>query len=160
MKKIAHHLILVAGESHKSCRKQVKNYFARTELVRYDRIEIDDKASLAGSHPTFTICLDEAVTKNRMILESLIKDLEGIGVKNTKDLLKLKQGYQSKVLHIATHFIDGFIGTDSVFYNLIDDSHWLSEKTRQDIANTPDAFWLIPVDGFSETPEKVALIHM
>jgi hypothetical protein len=160
MKKIAHHLMLVTGESHKSCRKQVKNYFARTELVRYDRIEIDDKACLAGSHQNFARCLDEAIAKNKNILEGLIKDLENTGVKTTGDLLKLKQGYPSKVLHIATHFLDGFIGIDSSFYNLIDDSHWLPERTRQAIAEAPDDFWLIQVDGFSETPEKAALIRM
>ena len=160
MKKIAHHLMLAAGESYKSCRKQVKNYFARTELVRYDRIEIEDKASLVGTHKDFGPCLDQAVAKNRKTLEGLVKDLENTGVKTTGDLLNLHQGYPSKVLHIATHFLDGFIGTDSSFYNLIDDSHWLPEKTRQAIGTTPENYWLIQVDGFSETPEKAALIHM
>jgi hypothetical protein len=159
MKKIAHHLILVTGKSYKSCRKQVENYFARTELVRYDRIEIDDEASLAGSHQNFEECLNQAIAKNRKILERLIKDLEDTGVKTTSDLLKLNQGYPSKVLHIATHFLDGFIGIDSVFYTLIDDSHWMSVQTQQAIADAPDVFWLIPVDAFSETPEKASLIH-
>lgn len=159
MKKIAHHLVLVAGESHKSCRKQVKNYFARTELVRYDRIEIDDDASIVGSDQDFNKYLTEAVSRNRQILGGLIKDLEGTGVKTIVDLLDLKQGYPSKVLHIATHFLDGFIGIDSVFYNLIDDSHWLPEQTHQAIVDAPDGFWLIPVNGFSETPETAALIH-
>lgn len=152
--------MLLEGESHESCRKQVENYFSRTELVRYDRIEIDDKGSIPGTHPDFNNRINDAISKNRTILKGLIKDLESAGVKTTSDLLNLKQGYPSKVLHIATHFLDGFIGTDSVFYNLVDDSHWLPEKTRQSLATAPDTYWLIPVEGFSETPEKAALIHM
>ncbi len=159
MKKIARHLMLAAGDSHAGCRTQVEVYFARTELVRYDRITIDDRQSLAGSHRDFTRCLTEAIGKNRQTLAGLINDLENTGAATIADLLQLAQGYPSKVLHIATHFLDGFIGIDSAFYNLIDDSHWLPEKTRQMIASAPDGYWLIPVDGFSETPERAALIH-
>jgi hypothetical protein len=159
MQIIARHEMLVAGESFKSCRKQVRDFFARTELVRYDRISIDDNGSKSGSHQDFDRSVTEAIRKNRIILEGLAEDLKNAGVRTTTDLLTLPQGYPSKVLHILTHFLDGFIGTDSVFYNLVDDSHWLPEQTRQAISAAPDGYWLIPVDGFSDTPEKAALIH-
>lgn len=159
MKKIAHHLMLVAGPSHSSCRKQVKTYFARTELVRYDQIEIDEAATLSAVHRDFDGALADGLNQNRRILEGLIRDLQDTGIAAATDLLKIRQGYQSKVLHIATHFLDGFIGIDSFFYNLIDDSHWLPEQTQQAIAADPEEYWLIPVNGFSESPEKAALIH-
>jgi hypothetical protein len=159
MQIIAHHEMLVAGDSFESCRKQVMDYFARTELVRYDRVTIDDKGSRPGGHLDFSRCVTEAIQKNRRILEGLADDLKDTGVHTTTDLLTLPQGYPSKVLHILTHFLDGFIGIDSVFFNLIDDSHWLPEQTQQAISAAPDGYWLIPVDGFSDTPEKASLIH-
>jgi hypothetical protein len=159
MQIIARHEILVAGDSFESCRKQVVDFFARTQLVRYDRVTIDDGGSRPGSHQDFGKCVTGAIQKNRNILEGLSDDLKDAGVQTTADLLTLPQGYPSKVLHILTHFLDGFIGIDSIFYNLIDDSHWLPEQTRQAISAAPDGYWLIPVDCFSDTPEKAALIH-
>ena len=151
--------MLVAGDSFQSCRKQVEDFFARTQLVRYDRVAIDDHGSRQGSHQEFGSCATKAIQKNRRILEGLADDLKNAGALTTADLLNLPQGYPSKVLHILTHFLDGFIGIDSVFYNLIDDSHWLPEQTQQAISVAPDGYWLIPVDCFSDTPEKVSLIH-
>ena len=160
MKCIAHHLMLASGETQAGCRKQVEDYFARTELVRYEKVIIDDKATLSGSHSEFSRTLDDAIARNRRVLAGLIKDLEAIGVRSVSDLVHLEQGYPSKVLHIAAHLLDGFIGTDSVFYNLVDDSHWLPEQTRHAILASPDNYWLIPVDGFSLYPEKAGLIRL
>lgn len=151
--------MLVEGDSFEHCRKQVADFFTHTELVRYDHVTIDDSRSRPGSHQDFNRCVTEVIRKNRRILEGLADDLKDAGVQTTTDLLTLPQGYPSKVLHILTHFLDGFIGVDSVFYNLIDDSHWLPEHTQQAISAAPDRYWLIPVDGFSDTPEKASLIH-
>jgi hypothetical protein len=159
MQIIAHHHMLVAGNSYESCRKQVMDFLNRTQLVCYDLISIDEREVKSGTHPDFEACTAEAVQKNRHILEGLIKDLENTGVRKTSDLLNLQQGYPSKVLHITAHFLDGFIGIDSIFYNLIDDSHWLPEPTRQAILAQPDGYWLIPVDCFSDTPDKAGLIQ-
>lgn len=159
MQIIARHEMLVAGDSLEHCRKQVADFFARTQLVRYDRITIDDRGAKPGSHQDFSRCVSEAIQKNRSILKGLAEDLKDAGVQTTTDLLTLSQGYPSKVLHILTHFLDGFIGIDSVFYSLIDDSHWLPEQTQQAISTAPDGYWLIPVDCFSDTPEKASLIH-
>lgn len=135
------------------------DFFQRTQLVRYDLFSIDERGSKPGSHPRFNACMAAAIEKNRHILKGLVTDLENTGTRRTSDLLSLPQGYPSKILHIVTHFLDGFIGIDSAFYNLVDDSHWLTDQTRQAIAAQPDGYWLIPVDGFSDTPEKAALIH-
>ncbi|MEJ2057239.1 MAG: hypothetical protein P8X39_05310, partial [Desulfofustis sp.] len=75
------------------------------------------------------------------------------------DLIDLNQGYQSKILHIIAHFLDGFIGIDSVFYNLIDDSHWLSDETRDKIEQQPDRFRLLSLKCYSLTPKEATLLH-
>jgi hypothetical protein len=66
-------------------------------------------------------------------------------VTGIEDLLALKPGYPSKVLHILTHMLDGFIGIDSAFYNLVEDSHWLSEPLRTTILRNPEGYWLVPL---------------
>jgi hypothetical protein len=159
MKIIARHKMLVSGNSYQSCRNQVVDFFDRTQLVRYDRVRINKKESRPGSHQDFNRCVAEAIQNNRHILAGLIKDLENTGITTTADLLTMPQGYPSKVLHILTHFLDGFIGIDTIFYNLIDDSHWLPEQTQKAIAEAPDGYWLISVDCSSDTPEKASLIR-
>jgi len=41
--------------------------------------------------------------------------------------------------------LDGFIGIDSVFYNLAEDSHWLSAPLRKTIEQHPEHYWLVPL---------------
>jgi hypothetical protein len=159
MKIIARHILLVAGDTYQSSTKQVVDFFDRTQLVRYDRVRINAKKSMPGSHQDFNRCVAEAIQNNRHILAGLVEDLENAGIRTTADLLTMQQGYPSKVLHILTHFLDGFIGIDTIFYNLIDDSHWLPEQTRKAIEETPDGYWLISVDCSSDTPEKASLIR-
>jgi hypothetical protein len=72
-------------------------------------------------------------------------ELQETGLGRAEDLLTLQQGYPSKLLHILTHMLDGFIGIDSVFYNLIEDSHWLSAPLRSTILHKPEHYWLVPV---------------
>jgi hypothetical protein len=159
MRILAHHKILVSGDSYQNCRNQVVDFFDRTQLVRYDRVRINTKESWPGSHQDFNHCVAEAIQNNRHILAGLAKELENTGVTTIADLLSMQQGYPSKVLHILTHFLDGFIGIDSIFYNLIDDSHWLPEQTQKAIVDAPDGYWLISVDCSSDTPEKASLIR-
>ncbi len=159
MKHIASHRILVSGESFAACKKQVADFFDRTLLVRYDQVTIKDEACTPGVSPSFLQQIEKGIEENRAIISKLINDLEATGMKSTTDLLQLEHGYPSKVLHIITHFLDGFIGIDTVFYNLVDDSHWMLEKTLRDITTTPDHFWLIHLDGYSATPDTAGLIQ-
>ncbi len=159
MKHIASHSVLVTGQSFTACKKQVTDYFERTLLVRYDQIAIKDQKSVPATSSLFLDEVSTGVEKNRTIIKKLIGDLESTGFKNSFDLLDLEHGYPSKVLHLITHFLDGFIGIDSVFYNLIDDSHWVPQKTTREIVDTPEKFWLIHLEGYSATPDTAGLIQ-
>ncbi len=158
MKHIASHNVLVTGKSFSACRRQVANFFERTMLVRYDQVSIKDEASIPATSPDFIQHMNKGIEENRRIIKKLIHDLELTGLKTTSDLLQLEHGYPSKVLHIITHFLDGFIGIDSTFYNLINDSHWVPQKTLTEISATPEQFWMIHLDGFSATPDTAGLI--
>ena len=54
---------------------------------------------------------------------------------------------------------DGFIGIDSYFYNLIDDSHWLPQATAKAIQKDPNHYWLLHIDCFATTAEEACLLR-
>src|SRR4030043_54062 len=64
-----------------------------------------------------------------------------------KDLQELPQGYKSKILHVITHLLDGFFGIDTYFYNLEEDSHWVSEELKEKIKTNPPIFWLLSLEA-------------
>jgi len=159
MNRIAQHRILVNGDSFEACSDQVRRFFALTSLVIYDCIEVRAEQSLAANALGFSEALDAAIADNRRTVAGLVAELRKAGIESIAELPDLEQGYPSKVLHIITHFLDGFIGIDSSFYNLIDDSHWLPTGTRTALGDHPAGFWLIHVDCYSATPQEAALLH-
>lgn len=160
MNLLARHIVLATAESKEECKSQVLNFFDKTSLVRYDRIVVDESKHLSAREDAFPAALEKALDRNRQILSELVDELGTAGFAKRSDLPDLSQGYPSKVLHIIAHFLDGFIGIDSVFYNLVNDSHWLPEETAAQIIEEPDRFWLISLDCYSMSPREAALLHM
>lgn len=158
MELLANHVVLAEGDDAENCRKQVLQFFDKTSLVRYDKIVVSDQTT-AASDSDFSRELEKSIEMNRRTLKRFVDELGIAGFEQRADLLGLAQGYQSKVLHIITHFLDGFIGVDSAFYNLIDDSHWLSEETEEKIKNNPDRFRLLFLKCYSLTPKEASLLH-
>ena len=159
MQRISQHNILVAGDSFAHCNQQVHKFFDLTTLVIYDCIEIREQTSVSGLDTDFLEIIDQAQLTNREIAKRLIAEISHSGISKTEDLINIEQGYLSKTFHLLSHFLDGFIGIDSYFYNLLDDSHWLSAESRQLIEKTPAHYWLLHVDGFTTTPDEASLLH-
>ena len=137
----------------------MQEFFDNTLLGRYDQITIRQAKSYSGSDTGFSDELQKSIAANKKTLNKFIDEFAKTGFQSVKDLKEVECGYPSKLLHIITHFLDGFIGIDTTFYNPIDDSHWLPGHTAEAIEANPDHFWLIHLDGYSETPEKVALVQ-
>jgi hypothetical protein len=159
MQPLSSHIILVSANSFKNACTQVQDFFDHTLLVRYDKIAIRKSKSYPGKNQEFSEELAQSIAANRKTLNKFIDEFAKTGFQKVSDFKQVECGYPSKLLHIITHFLDGFIGIDTTFYNLIDDSHWLPEHTQEAINKNPDHFWLIHLDGYSETPEKVALVQ-
>lgn len=160
MKLLAHHSILVSGEHYEDCKAQIDSFFEKTTLVQYDKISIDNNAIVNGDSEQFSERLEKSLDRNKAVLARFIDELKTTGFEKRSDLPSVKQGYPSKLLHIIAHFLDGFIGIDTVFYNLIDDSHWISSRTKEQLSKHPEKFWLVPLDCYSMTPREAALLHM
>lgn len=158
MQFLARHTVLAAGDNCSDCRTQVLQFFNKTSLVCYDKIVVDDDC-LCGSDAPFSKSLTTALNRNREILNGFIEELGAAGFDSRSDLESIPQGYQSKVLHIIAHFLDGFIGIDSAFYNLVEDSHWITSETSALLEENPDRFWLFSLECYSITPKEAALLH-
>ncbi len=142
-----YHVILVKGTGYEACKKKVLSFFDQYQLVRYSDIKVRKNESVSASNPEFAKKLRKGILKNRRILNTLVKELQGEGVNTLNDLNELRQGYKTKMLHVITHFLDGFFGIDTYFYNLGEDSHWVSEKFREKISEQPSGFWLIYLEA-------------
>lgn len=160
MKRIAQHKLLLAGNSYENCTQQVHKFFDLTSLVIYDCIEAMEVKSSSGLDVDFVDTIHAAEQRNHQTVQELIEELSKSGILKTHDFHNIEQGYLSKTLHVLSHLLDGFIGIDSFFYNLLDDSHWLSESTARLIQKDPAHYWLIHIDCFSATPEEVGIIRL
>ena len=116
-----------------------------TQLVVYHSILIKEEEILPAGSERFWLEIESGITANRAFCRTMLQELQETGLREVDDLLTLEPGYPSKVLHILTHMLDGFIGIDSVFYNLEEESHWLSESLRATIRQRPHHYWLVPV---------------
>ena len=76
-----------------------------------------------------------------------LENLKEEGFESLEDIRSLEKGYLSKILHTIAHLQDGFIGIDSRFYNLEEDSHGVSRHLQQKIAATPHNYWILRVTG-------------
>lgn len=159
MQLISSHLVLISAPSIENGCAQVRDFFLNSLLVRYDKVDIREEKCQSGSDKDFQRALNNGIAANKKILSNFVEEFKKTGFQTVDDLLMVEHGYPSKMLHIITHFIDGFIGIDSVFYNLIEDNHWISEQTFKEIEAEPENFWLIYLDGYSATPEKVAIVQ-
>lgn len=155
----ATHIILVRGPDFDSCSSHVLRFFDKTLLVHYESISIDPDKSLHGSDTDFQSHLEEGLAAIRGLLKVQMEELKSTGCTSLDDLLTLEYGYPSKVLHIMTHLLDGFIGIDSVFYNLIEDSHGLSDTLKEKIEHDPAGYWLLHVRGAAASPGTASFIH-
>jgi hypothetical protein len=139
--------ILVKGSGFEPCKEKVLLFFQRYQLVRFSAIRIDESRSISALNPGFQARLQEAIRANRTILQTLIKELQDEKVLTLDDLNELPQGYKTKLLHIITHFLDGFFGIDTHFYNFVEDSHWVSDGMLKMIGEIPSDFWLLRLDA-------------
>lgn len=160
MNQISQHKMLLAGDSYDHCSEQVHKFFDLTSLVIYDCIESIEDKSFSGLDAAFFDRITQAESHNRRTVQDLIDELMKAKIRKTADFQHIEQGYLSKTLHILSHFLDGFIGIDSYFYNLIDDSHWLPPTTAKTIHKNPHHYWLLHIDCFATTAEEAGLLRL
>ena len=138
-------VFLVEAEDYAGGCKKVLYFLDQTSLLKYDHVTFSANTSYSAIDTQFWSSVDNALTANQQSIDHLIQELQDSGYNNLRDLATMQQGYESKMLHILTHFLDGFIGIDSSLYNLIEDSHQITDSLRQKIRNSPENYWLMQV---------------
>jgi len=136
---------LVEGNSYEGCCKKVIHFLDQTALVKYDRIEFNAELSFSASDKMFWERVEVGLERNNQSVLGLINEMQRSGFNEIAEFATMKQGYNSKILHILVHFLDGFIGIDSSFYNLIEGSHQVSESLRLKIKQNPENFQLLHI---------------
>ncbi|MEW6052566.1 MAG: hypothetical protein AB1552_02100 [Nitrospirota bacterium] len=139
------HEIMVGGSDFATCRQKVMHFFGRYQLVRYSMVTVVESESLPATSPAFSGRLAQAVAENRRIVHDLIREFQDEGITTLTELGEIPQGYKSKMLHVITHFLDGFFGIDTFFYNLEDDTHWITDEFQKKVDETPSHYWLLSV---------------
>jgi hypothetical protein len=141
------HDILLAGSDFESCRKRAKRFFDRTMLIRYDEVLVLENESMNGADNKFRTRLEEGIAANHQTIAELLEMLKDEGFATLEDLQGLEKGYVSKTFHTIAHLLDGFIGIDSYFYNLEEDSHGITQDLQQKILAAPQNYWILRVTG-------------
>jgi hypothetical protein len=139
--------MLVSGADFESCQNRVLRFFDRTMLVRFDEVTVDGNGSLNGTEQSFFIRVDEGISANRKVIGELVENLQEEGYGALEELPNMEAGYLTKILHTIAHLLDGFIGIDSRFFNLAEDSHSISNELRKEIEGEPQKFWILRVKG-------------
>lgn len=142
-----YHEFLVKGIDIISAKERCLIFFERYQLVKYSNINIPENSAISAIDGNFFTRLQEAIEKNRQIILKLAEEIKSENILSLDDIITLPQGYKTKMLHVITHFMDGFFGIDTYFYNLEEDSHWVSEKMIDIIKNNPANYWLLYIEA-------------
>lgn len=139
------HYFLVRSQSALLAARHVERYLSGNQLISYAEFFVPPEEAIGGEHEKFWDTLGMGLAANDVFARRMLAHLKEEGATTLDQLLNLKQGYATKILHTLTHLLDGFIGIDSVFYNLVEDSHWVSEELAETIRGQIQEFWLVPV---------------
>ena len=140
-----YHEILTKGPDFEFSQKRVLRFFQKYHLVSYSHVYVIESASLPASSHDFEGRLQKALLKNRQLLHTLLNELQSEGYTTIQDLQTMPQGHRTKIFHVITHLLDGFFGLDTHFYNLEEDSHWVSEALWKKINANSSHYWLLTV---------------
>ena len=139
------HLFLAQAQSAGNACRHVDRFLTDNPLLSYDNLRVLPEEANRADEEAFWDGMDEGLLANRSFAHRMVSHLEKEGVQNLRQLVDLQHGYATKVLHTLVHLLDGFIGIDSVLYNLVDDSHEVSQSLRRAMRDNPSRYWLVRV---------------
>lgn len=149
------HIFLVTGGNYLNAKGKVEHFLKQNLLVRYTTLLFDDQQATDNLQKQFHETIKWAEEQNRLTLQGLLTEFTDLGYESLSDLARMPQGYESKLLHTITHLLDGFFGLDSFFYNLVEESNWISPSFLKKIRRCKETdFYLVHVQGsFSSLQE-------
>ncbi len=153
------HKILCQSKDYHTAERHVRHFFKQSMLLNYDTFTVAKHHSHPATADQFWPELEASIVSNREILASYTSELHESGCTDINAIQNIRAGYQSKLIHLIAHFVDGFIGIDSRFFSLPEDSHWLSELQKKSILHHPEQFWLLHIEADFDSIDPTALLH-
>jgi len=146
---LGQHYLLLESSNLKTAELYAHYFFDHNDLVRYDSVAIESNAIICGNDSEFFKNIETGQEANKQAINSLVDELHAEGASDPQTWSTLQQGYTTKLLHTVIHLLDGFFGIDSVFYNLVENSHQVTGALLTRINEHPEKYWLVPVTGMS-----------
>ncbi len=146
---LGQHYLLLESSNLKTAELYAHYFFDHNDLVRYNSVAIESSAIICGNDSEFFKNIETGLKANRQAINSLVDELHAEGASDPQAWSTLQQGYTTKLLHTVIHLLDGFFGIDSVFYNLVENSHQVTDALLTRINEHPEKYWLVPVTGMS-----------
>ena len=147
------HIFLVKAGSRRQAAEKICRFIKDYNLVSYDEVLPVKDSAIKGSATGFWKEANRGMEKNMDVIKGLFSLLSQEGYGRFEDLSDIPQGFLSKIFHTIAHLLDGFFGVDSYFFNLEEDSHWVSNRLKRAIEKNPDQYWIIKVLGITDSSE-------
>lgn len=144
---IIYHEFLVRGETLLECKTIVTKFLKTNGLAMPIEFYFIDERTIPATHEVFYKRLETAIKENKNVLTEFINELRKNNITKIDDLTSLNQGFLSKTLHTISHILDGFFGIDAFFYNLIEDSYFVSEELFNAIKSQPQKYFLVSTEA-------------
>jgi hypothetical protein len=146
---LGQHDLLLESENRNTAEEYAHYFFDHNYLVRYDSVTIESNSIICGKDTEFYVKIEDGLKNNRQAIKNLVDELDAEGASDLLSWPTLQQGYITKLMHTAIHLVDGFFGIDSALYNLIENSHQVTDTLFTKIKKHPEKYWLVPVIGMS-----------
>jgi hypothetical protein len=146
---IGRHALLLESSSRETASQHAHHFLDHNQLVRYDSVFIENDTIISAVDHTFFGSIEAGLKANRQTISKLVKELQVEGAADPRTWSALQQGYTSKLLHTVIHLLDGFFGIDSALYNLIENSHQVTDTLMSRMEVVPEKYWLVRVKGLS-----------
>ncbi len=146
------HLFLLKAHDRRSAEERLLTFLDRYDLIHFDSVKVTRSICMAHDKTGFLQTVDRGISENRKWLAEAVTFLEQEGFEAVRDLNDLPQGYLSKHLHEIVHFLDGFFGIDSMFYNMEEGSHGISRLLKEEMKQAPELFWLLETEACTGRP--------
>jgi len=147
MENIIYHEFLVNGDTLETCQNKTAHFLRTNQLAMPLKFDFLEKRIIRADESSFLQRINQGIMENKIVLRDFISELKKENFNQVEGLADIPQGYLSKTLHTIAHLLDGFFGIDAYFFNLVEDSYFISCTLFEKINNEPNFYYIISVEA-------------
>jgi hypothetical protein len=147
MENFIYHEFLVNGDTLETCQNKTAHFLKTNKLAMPLQFDFLEKRTIRADEKGFKERINLGAQENKIVLNGFISELKKEGFYDINHVSDIPQGYLSKIFHTIAHLLDGFFGIDAYFYNLVEDSYFISYALFEKINNEPNFYYIISVEA-------------